>query len=379
MAISNQTVYQLYLADGSTTVFAIPFQYMPGDHVAETVVYTVNKTTGVRTLKAYTTDYTNDGSNVTFISAPANTVDVLVTRVLPITQIVNYLSSTLYLNSDTNAGIDRLCLLLQQLADQISRTPQLNILNGTAVLAEIPPMPAGECFLGINSSNNGWEWITKAALLAAAAGPTGATGPTGPQGATGATGATGPTGATGSAGTTGATGATGAAGATGSTGAAGADGATVRNGHGAPSGALGVNGDFYFDTTNFNMYGPKTAGAWGSPYPLMISRTTLGSFNTPLSMVAGTGLVISGAATHQTTAFIKGTGGVSVTANPQVTPPIGVTNGDTLKIIGTSDTDTVTFVDGTGLSVPGGTKILSKNAIWDLTWDADNSVYFGGI
>lgn len=75
-------------------------------------------------------------------------------------------------------------------------------------------------------------------------GPPGPTGPTGPTGATGATGATGP------------------AGATGATGPAGANGNTILNGSGAPSNTLGVDGDFYVDTTNSRFYGPKASGAW---------------------------------------------------------------------------------------------------------------------
>jgi collagen type VII alpha len=111
-----------------------------------------------------------------------------------------------------------------------------------------------------------------------ATGPTGATGATGAAGATGATGAQGPTGpqgtagatgATGAQGPTGATGAQGPTGATGSTGAAGADGKTTRNGAGAPSSGLGVDGDFYYDTTAHAIYGPKASGAWGSPTSLV--------------------------------------------------------------------------------------------------------------
>lgn len=41
-------------------------------------------------------------------------------------------------------------------------------------------------------------------------------------------------------------------------------GNTIRNGAGAPSGGVGVNGDFYIDTTAKALYGPKTSGAWGS-------------------------------------------------------------------------------------------------------------------
>ena len=70
--------------------------------------------------------------------------------------------------------------------------------------------------------------------------------------------------ATGKLGATGAAGAAGAAGDDGAPGAAGADGKTVRNGTGAPSSGLGVDGDFYIDTAADTIYGPKTAGAWGS-------------------------------------------------------------------------------------------------------------------
>lgn len=90
-------------------------------------------------------------------------------------------------------------------------------------------------------------------------GATGAVGVTGPQGATGVTGDTGATGPQGNVGVTGATGPQGAVGVTGATGVAGN---TVLNGSIAPTAGVGVNGDFYINTTNENIYGPKVAGAW---------------------------------------------------------------------------------------------------------------------
>jgi hypothetical protein len=53
------------------------------------------------------------------------------------------------------------------------------------------------------------------------------------------------------------------------TGGTGGGGNTILNGAGAPSSGLGSNGDFYIDTTADTIYGPKTAGAWGSPTPLV--------------------------------------------------------------------------------------------------------------
>jgi hypothetical protein len=46
-------------------------------------------------------------------------------------------------------------------------------------------------------------------------------------------------------------------------GPTGADGKTVLNGAGAPQSGNGVDGDFYIDTTNADIYGPKAGGAWG--------------------------------------------------------------------------------------------------------------------
>ncbi len=44
----------------------------------------------------------------------------------------------------------------------------------------------------------------------------------------------------------------------------GADGKTILNGAGAPAISLGVDGDFYIDTTADAIYGPKISGAWGT-------------------------------------------------------------------------------------------------------------------
>lgn len=54
----------------------------------------------------------------------------------------------------------------------------------------------------------------------------------------------------------------GGGGPPGNTGAPGANGKTVRYGVGAPSDALGNDGDFYIATSTHAMYGPKTLGSW---------------------------------------------------------------------------------------------------------------------
>jgi hypothetical protein len=64
-------------------------------------------------------------------------------------------------------------------------------------------------------------------------------------------------------------GAAGVNGADGTDGIDGADGLSVLSGAGAPDAGLGVDGEFYIDTVATAIYGPKTAGAWGSPTSLI--------------------------------------------------------------------------------------------------------------
>jgi len=94
-----------------------------------------------------------------------------------------------------------------------------------------------------------------------ATGPAGATGETGPAGAAGPAGPKGDAGAAGSAGATGPAGPQGVAGVAGTAGAAGVNGTSWRNGTGAPAPSLGVNGDYYLDTANSNVY-TKISGTW---------------------------------------------------------------------------------------------------------------------
>lgn len=96
-------------------------------------------------------------------------------------------------------------------------------------------------------------------------GLTGPAGPTGPQGPAGGAGAMGPAGPAGPTGATGAAGPQGPTGLTGPTGPAGTNGKTVLNGIIAPTGGVGTDGDFYINTATNQIYGPKTAGVWGSP------------------------------------------------------------------------------------------------------------------
>ena len=58
----------------------------------------------------------------------------------------------------------------------------------------------------------------------------------------------------------------------GTSGPQGPRGTGLLNGSGAPSAGLGINGDFYLNTSNMNLYGPKTDSGWGTPTDLVGSQ-----------------------------------------------------------------------------------------------------------
>lgn len=121
----------------------------------------------------------------------------------------------------------------------------------------------------------------------------------------------------------------GPAGPIGPQGIAGVDGKTVRNGSGAPSGALGVDGDFYINTAAETIYGPKTAGAWGSPTSLVGPTGATGP-------AGSTGL--TGAQGAKGDKGDTGSAGATGPAGPGV--PVGGTTGQLLAKKSATDYDT---------------------------------------
>lgn len=77
----------------------------------------------------------------------------------------------------------------------------------------------------------------------------------------------------------------------------GADGLSILHGAGPPDPDLGRNDEFYIDDTSVSrdLYGPKTAGDWGSPFPLAVGAALSDADPEPGASVAasGTGVLSS--------------------------------------------------------------------------------------
>ncbi|MEN9953386.1 MAG: hypothetical protein RLZZ520_1654 [Bacteroidota bacterium] len=113
---------------------------------------------------------------------------------------------------------------------------------------------------------------------AGANGAPGAQGPAGPVGPAGAQGPAGPVGPAGADGTPGAQGPAGPAGSQGPAGPAGTDGKTILHGNVDPNPSTGVNGDFYINTTDNKIFGPKASDTWPAGVSL-IGIASIGDVN----------------------------------------------------------------------------------------------------
>lgn len=201
MTLAVQSGRQLFNGDGSTTTFAIPFEfYADNDNVA---VYVRNTAVAPPTeaLQVYTTDYTISGTNVIFGVAPSSTKKILIIRDTDLKQIKDFTNSAAFIPSENEDGLDKIVTQIQQLGERLNRA--LLFYRSSSFSGINVPDPVADYVIGWNAAGDGMENKGPSDF-------TGATGATGPQGATGATGATGPQGDPGNDGMDGADGAPGA-------------------------------------------------------------------------------------------------------------------------------------------------------------------------
>jgi hypothetical protein len=149
MALNTTTNRVLYTGDGSSTVFPYPFRIFLA---ADLKVY-VNDVSGNPIEQSLTTHYTvsgvgsEAGGNVTFLTAPANLRRVTILRSIPNTQPTQYPNNSKFPAKAHEQALDRLTMLVQQLADTVSRVPSVPV-NFSGSLFEIPyaPNPALKFF-----------------------------------------------------------------------------------------------------------------------------------------------------------------------------------------------------------------------------------------
>lgn len=122
-------------------------------------------------------------------------------------------------------------------------------------------------------------------------------------------------------------------------------GYSVLNGSGAPSAGTGEDGDFYYDVTTHAIYGPRTAGAWGTGTSLIGPQGLTGAPGPANSLSIGT--VTTGAAGSSASATITGT-------PPSQTLALTIPRGDT-GATGAPGADGADGADGAAATITVGT------------------------
>ncbi|MEX0807096.1 MAG: hypothetical protein WD044_00055 [Dongiaceae bacterium] len=147
MTVSTTTSRVAYTGDGVTVAFAVPFPFFD---TSDLVVIERNIVTGAETIKVLSTHYTVAGGaqggvaatgTVTALSAPANTVQWIIIRALPFTQLIDYVSNDGFPAESHEAGLDRGAMRDQELRTSLARTLRLPVTDPDGLIVELPPVP----------------------------------------------------------------------------------------------------------------------------------------------------------------------------------------------------------------------------------------------
>ncbi len=137
----------------------------------------------------------------------------------------------------------------------------------------------------------------------------------------------------------------------------GLNGKTVLSGAGAPTGGLGVNGDFYIDTTALNLYGPKGTPSAG--------------WNTPVSLKGSDGIGFVGA-------VVDGAGHLILTKSDTNTVDAGLVKGQNGLMPTLPGFEELVSLDEGDLSEGETYLVLGRDAPYDglggiFAWDATST------
>ena len=131
MTITTTIAKNSYSGNGSTTVFAYQFKILAqGD-----LQVILRSSTGTETVQEITTHYTVSGvgsatgGNVTFGSAPASGVTVVIRRATTQTQTVDLVENDTFTAETVETAFDRSIILAQELQEQVDRSLKISRTN----------------------------------------------------------------------------------------------------------------------------------------------------------------------------------------------------------------------------------------------------------
>jgi len=132
MTVSSTTTKNSYSGNGSLTVFAYGFKIFDEDDIE---VILRNDATGTETVQTITTNYSvsnvgnASGGNITFVTAPASGITVVLRRASPLTQTTDYTPNDPFPAESHEDALDKLTFISQQLQEELDRSIKLSRTN----------------------------------------------------------------------------------------------------------------------------------------------------------------------------------------------------------------------------------------------------------
>ena len=132
MTVSSTTTRNSYTGDGTTTVFAYTFKIFDDDDI--TVILRTDATGG-ETVQTKTTDYTvsgvgnTAGGNITFGTAPASGITVVLIRETAQTQTTDYTPNDPFPAASHEDALDKLTLIVQDQQEALDRSIKISKTN----------------------------------------------------------------------------------------------------------------------------------------------------------------------------------------------------------------------------------------------------------
>ena len=75
--------------------------------------------------------------------------------------VVDYITNGAFLAESHETGLDRIVLMIQELADKVSRAVSVHVLDEGNIDIVFPPLIAGRV-LGVNALGTEFEWVDRA-------------------------------------------------------------------------------------------------------------------------------------------------------------------------------------------------------------------------
>lgn len=164
MSLSNQTVKDIYVANGAVQNFAVTFQIVDNTQIEVTTLDVTDPLSVIVTPKVEVTHFTFDADPATmvqFLVPPAANLLVVINRKTALTQEFDLLPSQPPSNEDNEVNLDRLAMMIQEI---FHRVPLLPSYYGQAALGPTQnPIP--DSFLGTDASGANWKFHDMSTII----------------------------------------------------------------------------------------------------------------------------------------------------------------------------------------------------------------------